>query len=299
MYSMKRISAPRAFAKSSSGMISSSLTPRMMTESILKPGKGSTAASMPASTRGSSSNRASLMNRSRCSGIEADGETVQARRLEIVHRGLQQHCVGRHREIANRALARQLFDKCRQIAAEQRLAASQPHLVDAKEQELIDEPLDLFELKDVFARQPEVVLLRHAVLAAQVAPVGDRQPQVRQRPVMRVKNGHGCPSYRSGRGQARICAAKRRRTPTEVHAPRLYCSSGSRTPCCSSAAIMSARSTFDIPPLHHVNDLAVFHQRDRRRRRRVWRKDGRARFRWLPRRRRQTPSPGDRAACPG
>ena len=38
MYSMKRTSAPRAFANSSSGISSSSLTPRMTTVSILKPG---------------------------------------------------------------------------------------------------------------------------------------------------------------------------------------------------------------------------------------------------------------------
>jgi hypothetical protein len=56
--------------------------------------------------------------------------------------------------------------------------------------ELIDETLDLLELQDVLARQPEVVLLRHAVLAAKIAAIGDREPQVRQRSLMRVENGH-------------------------------------------------------------------------------------------------------------
>jgi hypothetical protein len=51
---------------------------------------------------------------------------------------------------------------------------------------MIDEPIDLLEVEDVFARQPEVVRLRHAVLASEVAAIGDRQPQVGERPLMSV-----------------------------------------------------------------------------------------------------------------
>ena len=159
-------------------MISSSLTPRMITESILKPGNASTAASMPASTRGSSSKRASFTKRSRCSVSRLIVRRCRPARLRSRHRRRQQHRVGRHREIANRVLARQPLDERRQIAAQQRLAARQPHLVDAEGEKLIDEPIDLLELQDVLARQPQVVLLRHAVLAAEVAAIGDRQPEI-------------------------------------------------------------------------------------------------------------------------
>ena len=47
MYSMKRNSAPRAFANSSRSISSSSLTPRMTTVSILSRGRAAAAASMP------------------------------------------------------------------------------------------------------------------------------------------------------------------------------------------------------------------------------------------------------------
>ena len=40
---------------------------------------------------------------------------------------------------------------------------------------------DLLEREDVLARQPDVLLLRHAVLAAQVAPVGHRDAEVPER----------------------------------------------------------------------------------------------------------------------
>ena len=73
------------------------------------------------------------------------------------------------------------------VAAQQRLAAGEPHLVDAERQELIDQPLDFLEVQEVLARQPEVVFLGHAVLAAQVAPVGHRQPEVPERPLVRVE----------------------------------------------------------------------------------------------------------------
>jgi hypothetical protein len=90
-----------------------------------------------------------------------------------VRRWSEQHGVGGHRQIPNRRLAGQPLDERRKVAAEQRLAAGQPHLVDTELQEVIDQALDLFELQDVFARQPQVVLLGHAVLAAKVAAIGD------------------------------------------------------------------------------------------------------------------------------
>ena len=72
------------------------------------------------------------------------------------------------------------------VAAEQRLAAGQPDLVDAERQEDVDERARLLEVQHVLARQPDVVVLRHAVFAAQVAAIGDRQPQVAQRPAEEV-----------------------------------------------------------------------------------------------------------------
>src|SRR5581483_8041579 len=52
---------------------------------------------------------------------------------------------------------------------------------DAEADEDVDEAADLLEVQHVLARQPRVVVLRHAVFAAEVAAVGDRQAQVPQR----------------------------------------------------------------------------------------------------------------------
>src|SRR6185503_15651153 len=73
----------------------------------------------------------------------------------------------------------------------------QPQLADAGRGERPRQPLDLLEREDLGAAQElEVVaedLLRHAVDAAEVAPVGDRDAQVAQRPAQRVGEGiHVC-----------------------------------------------------------------------------------------------------------
>ena len=95
----------------------------------------------------------------------------------------QQHAVGGEREIvAVRACAAIIRTSAGDVAAQQRLAAGQPDLVDAERQEDVDERAGFLEVQHVLARQPDVVVLRHAVFAAQVAAVGDRQPQVAQRP---------------------------------------------------------------------------------------------------------------------
>ena len=77
-----------------------------------------------------------------------------------------------------------------EVAAQQRLAAGEPDLVDAERHEHIHERGDLLEMQHVLARQPDVLVLRHAVLAADVAPVGDRQPQIAERTIEGVLQEH-------------------------------------------------------------------------------------------------------------
>ena len=73
-------------------------------------------------------------------------------------------------------------DEPLQVAAQQRLAAGEPHLRDALVRERCGQPRDLLEREQLGAWQERVVvaedLLRHAVGAAEVAAVGDRDPQV-------------------------------------------------------------------------------------------------------------------------
>ena len=125
----------------------------------------------------------------------------------------EQHAVTRHREIAQRRLRGEQPDQARQIAAQQRLAARQPDLVDAESDEDVDEALDLLEVQDLVTREPDVLLLRHAVRAAKVAAVGHRDTQIAQHAAEAVAGDHaGCSSGASARSHSRI--SPDRFTPT-------------------------------------------------------------------------------------
>ena len=80
-------------------------------------------------------------------------------------------------------------DEAIEIAAQQRLPARQPHLVDPEVAEDVDQGGDLLEVQDLLAGQPDVLLFRHAVLAAQVAPVGDRDAEIPERPPVQIADG--------------------------------------------------------------------------------------------------------------
>ena len=106
----------------------------------------------------------------------------------------QGRAVGRQREVDRPAVGSadlgQHRDQVRQVAPDERLAAGDPELLDAERHEDAGEPRDLLEGQHLVARQERVVaaedLLRHAVGAAEVAAVRDRDPQVAQRPTERV-----------------------------------------------------------------------------------------------------------------
>ena len=58
--------------------------------------------------------------------------------------------------------------------------------VDAERSEHFHQPRNFLECQQFLPRQPDVILLRHAVVAAQVAAVGDRDAQAAQRPAKLV-----------------------------------------------------------------------------------------------------------------
>ena len=68
--------------------------------------------------------------------------------------------------------------EARELAPDQRLAAGQPHVVDAHGREQADHAGDLLEGQDLRALEPRQPVGGHAVLAAEVAAVGDRHPQI-------------------------------------------------------------------------------------------------------------------------
>src|SRR5574337_343365 len=76
------------------------------------------------------------------------------------------------------------------VARSFRTSGSAPrkaNLVDAKLCEDIHQTARFLQRQDLLARKPDVLFFRHTVLAAQVAPVGDRQAQTAKRSAQQVK----------------------------------------------------------------------------------------------------------------
>ena len=197
MYSMKRRIRPSSRAHRASGRIDASFMPRRTTVLILiGDSPAARAAAIPSSTRetgkstpfigpNTASSSESRLTVIRCSPASASG----------AREGLERRAVGRQGEVdrlaVGRAQRRQVGDQRRQVAADQRLAAGDPELVDAEPDEDRRQPRDLLERQHLLARQEREVaaedLGRHAVRAAEVASVGDRDPQVPQRAAESVR----------------------------------------------------------------------------------------------------------------
>ena len=190
MYSMKRISAPSRAASCTRGPISSSFTPRMSTVSILKPGNTRAAASSPSRTRGSSSDRVSAVNRAassvsrltviRCSPAAFSAFAIGASRMPLVVSATSSHGTA--------------ATSCAISTGRSRRNSGSPPVRRRREAPAATkhagQPCRLVEIEDVFARQPGVLGFRHAVVTSQVAAVGDRQPQARQRAREPVEGRH-------------------------------------------------------------------------------------------------------------
>jgi len=82
-------------------------------------------------------------------------------------------------------------DQVGQVAPDERLAAGDPQLPHSERDEDPGRSLDLLERQDLVAREERVVLakdlLGHAIRAPEVAPIGDRDAQVVDRPAERVE----------------------------------------------------------------------------------------------------------------
>src|SRR5690606_5190680 len=113
--------------------------------------------------------------------IGAHGDALPSRRLEPRRLPPEERAGGGEREVEP-ADRRQLLDQRLEIAPHQRLAAGEPDLPDAELVEDAREALDLLEREERLAvEELEVLaedLLRHAVDAAEVAAVRDRDAEI-------------------------------------------------------------------------------------------------------------------------
>ena len=118
---------------------------------------------MPAITRSNSSRRVIVSNVARFECVEMNVDAPQTRVVQDFGLGCKQDAVGRESNVVESVRNRSdPFDQSREILANQRFAARQANLVDAQIAHHADNPLNLFEAQDLFAR-PESYVLGHAV----------------------------------------------------------------------------------------------------------------------------------------
>ena len=100
-----------------------------------------------------------------------DVEAAQAGVPESLGMLLEHDGVGGERDVVDIGYGCEFPDQPMQIAAQQRLTAREPNLVNALRHADANEALDLLEGQDVFARRIFRRFFRHAVEAADVAAI--------------------------------------------------------------------------------------------------------------------------------
>ncbi len=201
---MNRSSKPWATAKRNRSTASSSFTPRSRTVLILTGDRpASRAAVMPSRTSPSRSRRVISVKRS---GRRVSRETLSRLTPAAARRGGaagEADAVGRQGDVRARGECGRRGDHVFEPAAEQGLAAGEPQLAHAQVADGDgDQPDELGVGELLGPRHPGQALGGHAVGAAQVAAVGQRDPQVRGDPAEAVDQprigGSGRVAGRSG-----------------------------------------------------------------------------------------------------
>ena len=180
MTSISVKSMPRPCAHSISGGNSSSLTPLSATALIL--------IFRPAVLRRVDAGK-HLVQRTpardgaeflRIERIERHVEPPHASRLDLLRIFGELRAVGGQRQLVESAgaqVARQRGDEGHDAAADQRLAAGEAKLAHAARDEGRAQPVEFFERQQIGLGQ-EGHVLRHAVDAAEIAAIGDRDAQI-------------------------------------------------------------------------------------------------------------------------
>ena len=112
--------------------------------------------------------------------VERNVDALDAVRPELGGVFGQLRAVGRQREFVERAganMTRQRADQRHDAPPHQRFAAGEPKLAHAPRDESRAQPVEFLERQQIGLRQ-ETHVLRHAIDAAEIAPVGDRDPQI-------------------------------------------------------------------------------------------------------------------------
>ena len=125
--------------------------------------------------------------------VEAHVDAVEPRVAQRLRLPREERRVRRQRQV-EAVDRREPLDEALELLAEQRLAAGEADLLDAERDERARDALELLEAQQLLAVHEPVVVaedrLRHAVGAAEVAAVGDRDAQVADRAAERVERVH-------------------------------------------------------------------------------------------------------------
>ena len=154
------------------------------------------ACSMPSSTSADAAEAAAhLREHVRVERVEADGDAIEAGGLELGGVLGEQHAVGGERDVLDAGQRREIADEIGEIRAQQRLAAGDAHLLHAGAHEHARQAQDLREVEPLAGFQEAVRLVkglaRHAIRAAEIAAVHDRDAQVVDGPPQRVHAARG------------------------------------------------------------------------------------------------------------
>ena len=161
---------------------------------------------MPSSTRAWASRRVSALKRS---GRSVSRLTVTRPRPAAAQRRRvlgEQDAVGGHGEVGEPGSAASIATSRGRSLRSSGSPPVRRTLSTPEVDEDVDEPADLLEREDVLPGQPDVLLLRHAVVAAQVAAVGDGEPQVPERTAERSSTEVTAGSVTAGRRRSRRCS---------------------------------------------------------------------------------------------
>src|SRR6056297_1447191 len=114
--------------------------------------------------------------------IEAHGHAIEAGCLQFRRVLGQQNAVGRECDLVDAGQAAQIADQVAERRAQQRFSPRDPELAHPGTREQPHQPDDLGEIEPLVRAQEleaaVVFLFRHAIRAAEIAPIGHRDPQI-------------------------------------------------------------------------------------------------------------------------
>ncbi len=130
-------------------------------------------------------------------GIKRVDRNVDAAHTAVIQFGGKAgelRAVGGQRQLIHAAfidVAADLADQLHDVLAHQRFATGQADLAYALVDKRGAHAVELFQRQKIFLGQ-EGHIFRHAIGAAEIAPVGYRDPQIIHRPAKRVDHGRSC-----------------------------------------------------------------------------------------------------------